>query len=195
MKKKSIKKSATQFLSSVDEIVAFAHDASDGLSKTHESWVYDYAVIRLFRAFEHLMLISIAGSINSDSRALSDALGVEFPKHIQYSVCEYIVTNGRYFDFRGRDGLIKQLTRYLGSDHWLTEIIKQHGYKEPLTRLIALRNFAAHDSEQARSSVKSALGVARLRSSGSWLKTQGRLMALAQKLKQLGEEIEHRAPY
>ena len=57
--------------------------------------------------FEQLMLFAIVCAINNDTKTISDSTGVEFPKHLTDEVCEYLVLGGRYFDFKGRDGLIR----------------------------------------------------------------------------------------
>ena len=100
-----------------------------------------------------------------------------------------------YFDFRGRDGLIKQLKRYVPDDHYLVDIVKQKKYKDPLDRMVALRNFAAHASGVSRKRALKAVGKARLQSSGSWLKVRGRFGKMCASLKALAAEIEQRAPY
>jgi hypothetical protein len=111
------------------------------------------------------------------------------------AVCEYVITGGGYFDFKGRDGLIKLLKKYIHDTHYLVVVVKRSKYTDPLDRLVALRNYAAHDSEQSRNKAKSALGLNRLSSSGAWLKCERRFENLTSKVKELATELESNAPY
>jgi len=194
-RKTSLRDHAASFQETVDEVVAFAARASEDQTDQDVTWIHEYAIIRLFREFEGLMLNAIAGAINNDSSVLSGTLGIRFPVHLAHPVCEYIVTGGGYFDFRGRDGLIKDMKKLLGDGHWLLTIVRKQAYRQPLDQLIALRNFAAHDSEQSRTKAKESVGFQRLAAAGAWLKRQGRLTALATRLKALASEIEAAAPY
>lgn len=194
MRKTSLRDAASAFQTTADEIVQFAERLSLNAPKQDSSWIHEYAIIRLYREFEQLMLYAISGAINNDSSALSTTLGIEFPKHLAQPVCEFIVTGGGYFDFRGRDGLIKDMKKPLGDTHWLVAIVKKPAYKNAIDQLIALRNFAAHDSEQSRTRAKKSLDLKRLSSAGAWLKRQKRLNTLADRLKALASDIEATAP-
>lgn len=194
-KKKSIKLTARTFCERADAILGYAAKLSPHATQAEKSWIYDYAVIRLYREFESLMLEALVGAINHDSKTLSANFGVDFPKHMSNAVCEFVVTGGRYFDFKGRDGLTKLLKRFIPSNHYLVVAVNDARYKDALDRIVALRNFAAHDSEQARKKAKEALGLERLASSGTWLKRQKRFDALVDSLKRLAREIERGAPH
>lgn len=194
-RRKSIKKVAQDFQVDVGDVKAFTAAAHSSLSAQHTTWAYEYAIIRLYRDFEDLILNALKGAINNDPSTLSQTVNIEFPKSLSDAVCEYIVTGGGYFDFKGRDGLIKTLKSYVPPDHYLVEIVKKNKYKDALERLSALRNFAAHDSEASRSKAKSAVGQNRIGPAGSWLKSQGRLENIADRLKELAQEIEAEAPY
>ena len=69
-KKKSIKGSANEFKAEADKILAFL-TASAGLGDEHVSWCHDLAIIRLYRAFESLMLDTLVGALNNDTSTLS----------------------------------------------------------------------------------------------------------------------------
>jgi hypothetical protein len=194
-RKKSLKKSATEFREKVVELERFTNSSVSGLSDKEQSWCYDYAIIRLYREFEQLMLFALVCAINNDTKTISDSTGVEFPKHLTDEVCEYLVLGGGYFDFKGRDGLIKELKKYVPSDHYLVTIIKKQKYKDSLEKLTALRNFAAHESIQSKRSALNAINQKRVGSSGSWLKVQGRFAEISGKLKDLGQEVHDAAPY
>jgi hypothetical protein len=105
-----------------------------------------------------------------------------------------VVGNG-YFDFKGRDDLIRILKRYIPDNHYLIAIVKNNVYKDALEKLSALRNFAAHGSEVAKKAALKAVNQEKVGSSGSWLKRQGRFVQIVDKLKQLADEIEAQAPY
>jgi len=44
--------------------------------------LHEYAVIRLYREFESLILQGLVGAINNDTSTLSATSGVQFPKHL-----------------------------------------------------------------------------------------------------------------
>lgn len=194
-RRKSIKKVAKDFQSDADNVKAFAVAARDALSAQHTTWAYEYAVIRLYRHFEDLILNALKGAINNDTSTLSATINIDFPKSLSDAVCEYIITGGGYFDFKGRDGLIKTLKSYVPADHYIVVAVKKANYKDALERLSALRNYAAHDSEVSRTKAKAAVDQDRIGAAGAWLKSQGRLEEIIDRLKELAAEIEAAAPY
>ncbi|ANB03647.1 hypothetical protein [Ectothiorhodospira sp. BSL-9] len=194
-RKKSIKRCASEFVAKADELEAFLASSAAGLSDKEQSWCHDYAIIRLYREFEQMMLSAIVGAINNDTATIAYSTGIDFPKHLTDEVCEYLVLGGGYFDFKGRDGLIKQLKKYVPDNHYLLTIVRQARYRQPLERLTALRNYAAHESAQSKRAVLQATGQQRIGSAGSWLKTQGRYTTLSGELRHLGQEIQNVAPY
>ena len=194
-RRKSIKKVAQDFQSDADGVKAFASAAAGSMSQRHTTWVYEYAIIRLYRDFEDLILNTLKGAINNDPATISSVVKIDFPKSLSDAVCEYLVIGTGYFDFKGRDGLIKTVKKFVPDTHYLVIAIKRRKYKNALERLSALRNFAAHDSEVSRTKAKVSVGLNRIGSAGSWLKSQGRLNAIADSLKELAKEIEDAAPY
>ncbi|MCD6327983.1 hypothetical protein J7M28_10590 [bacterium] len=194
-KKKSVKKAAGSFLEALDDISKFLDSVSSGQSKEHISWLYNYAIIRLYREFERLMLHAIVGAINNDTQTLSKKTGIRFPKHLTDEVCEYLIIGTGYFDFKGRDGLIKTLKRFLPDNYPLLTTIKKNKYSDSLERLSSLRNFAAHESSTSKKVALNAVDQERIASSGSWLKRQNRFEQLSQMMRKLAEEIEQLAPY
>lgn len=193
-KKKSIKLSAQRFVKSADGVLDF-FDKTSGLKDDYHTWCTDYAVIRLYREFETLMLDALAGAINNDASTISTTVDVEFPKHLNEDVCRYLIVGAGYFDFRGRDGLIRIAKDYVPDSHYLVVILKDAKFKDALEQLSAFRNLAAHDSGRAKKAAKAAIGGEKIGSAGSWLKKQGRLKKLCETLKQLAHEIEKKAPY
>lgn len=194
-RKKSIKTSANDFMSKIDDLNSFLNTAISSMSDEHKSWSHDYAIIRLYREFEQMMLAAIIGAINNNTETISAVTGINFPKHLNNEVCEYIVLGDRYFDFKGRDGLIKTLKKYVPEQHYLITIIRKSEYKDTLEKLSALRNYAAHESIQSKKAVLSAVGQKRIGSAGSWLKVNGRFAEIAEKLKALAQEVYNSAPY
>lgn len=193
-KKKSIKGSANEFKAEADKILAFL-TASAGLGDEHVSWCHELAIIRLYRAFESLMLDTLVGALNNDTSTLSSRTGFSFPKHLTDEVCLFLVTGRGYFDFKGRDGLIKTLKQYLPDTHYLIVVVSKPGYRNPLETLSAARNYAAHESQQSKAAFKKASNQNRVGSAGSWLKRQNRFQGIADKLKVLADEIHTSAPY
>ena len=149
-RKKSVQLAAKRFCENADDIVAFGKTVCQGnLKDEYVSWAYDYAIIKLYREFESLMFDALVGAINNDTTTLSASTGHGFPKHLSQEVCRFLVTGTGYFDFRGRDGLVKTLRTFVPQEHYLVEVVKDQKYKKTLEQLVSLRNFAAH-SESPR---------------------------------------------
>lgn len=194
-RKKSVKHSAQDFRTAADEIVLFLTSVSKGQTDQHISSLHNYAIIRLYREFESLMLDALVGGINNDTATLSTIAGVEFPKHLTNEVCEFLITGTGYFDFKGRDGLIKILKKFVPATHYLVVNVSKLIYRSALEQLSALRNFATHESDQSKRSALSAIGGQRIESSGAWLKREGRFQVIVDRLKALATDLENAAPY
>ena len=78
------------------------------------------------------MLDTLVGALNNDTSTLSTRTGFSFPKHLTDEVCRFLVTGRGYFDFKGRDGLIKTLKQYLPDDHYLVEVVSKPFGCQPL---------------------------------------------------------------
>jgi hypothetical protein len=194
-RKKSVKGAADKFVSRAESLERYYRDVLDSeLGEQAVTWACEAAVIKLSVYFEHLMLHSLVGAINNDTSTVSERTGIAFPKHLTDEVCEYIVTGGRYFDFRGRDGLIRLLRQYVPEDHYLVETVTQQKYRVTLERLIALRNLAAHESSIGKRIAKEAVAPS-IAVAGVWLKRNDRLLALTSRLKELAAELSAAAPY
>lgn len=196
MRKKSGKKASEAFKERVQKIEQFFdRENLSSFSDAHVTWAHDYAIIRLYREFEEMIFNCLVAAINSDTQQLSQTTGIDFPRHLTDEVCAFIIVGGGYFDFQGRDGLIKTLRNYLPADHYLVEIVKKADYKETLDKLSALRNFATHNSKQSKKRALVAIGGQRLASSGSWLKKQNRFGGILGSLRTLADEVHEQAPY
>ena len=194
-KKKSVRLCAQEFRRDAEELLRFCGSAERALSDAHVSLVYDGAVIRLYAAFERMMIGALIGAINNDISQLSATAGVQFPKHLTDEVCEYIIIGSGYFNFRGRDGLIREIKKYVPESHYLVRAVKESKYKTPLNQLCALRNYAAHYSMASKQIALKSIGQQKMGPAGSWLKRQNRFPELATSLVRLSEEIEEGAPY
>ena len=180
-KKKSVRNTAAAFSAAVDEIKRFVAATVSGATEKHASWVHDYAVIRLYREFEGLMLQALVGAINNDTETISARTEIKFPKHLTDEVCEFLIVGSGYFDFKGRDGLISLVKRFVPNDHYLLLLLKKDKYKKPLERLSALRNLAAHSSSSAKK--RALLAVE--------LKPYGERWVVAEKAGTVWEALRH----
>lgn len=195
-RKKSVKHAAQAFIKEVDSLLDFCKDAkSAGLSDQHLTWAYELALIKLSARFEHLVLHALVGAVNNDTSTIAATTGIPFPKHLTDEVCEYLITQNGYLDFRGRDGLIQKVNEFVPDSHYILTALKKEAYKEALEQLFPLRNFAAHESKQSKRGVLKALGVRRVGSAGAWVKRQRRFDKIAGSVKKLAQEIGDAAPY
>ena len=198
-RKKSVRLCAKQFRDEAAKLLGFCEKAEEHLPAAHVSLVYDAAVIRLYASFEEMILGALTGAINNNTSHISATTGVQFPKHLTDEVCEYIITGGGYFDFRGRDGLIRRIKKHVPNHHYLLSAIKDDGHKESLDHLCALRNYAAHGSNISKQAALKSVGQKRIRSAGSWLKVKekgkSRFHEIASNLAELSKTIEEGAPY
>jgi len=194
-RKKSIRRICTDVLSAFGEIESYVKTVrSDLTSEKSISWIYEGAIIRVYRVFEQLILHTLIGAINNDTSTISNQMGIKFPKHLSDEVCEYLMIQDGYFDFKGRDGLKEKIKKYLPENHWMPATVRQTKYKTALEQLCALRNLAAHSSKKARVAALRALSCSRLKDAGSWLKKKGRFGDLVAVLKALAIDFQQHAP-
>jgi len=194
-RKKSVRGAADKFIKRSDALGDYySQVVTAGLSAQDTTWAVEAAIVKLSVYFEHLMLDALVGAINNDTRTVSSSVGIPFPKHLTDEICEYLVTGGTYFDFRGRDGLIKVLKRFVPDDHYLLEAVSKQKYRTTLERLVALRNLAAHESRKGTAAARLAVNGS-VASAGAWLKRGDKFYDINSRLKELAEEIRHAAPY
>jgi hypothetical protein len=195
-RKISVKRASVRFQAQIEGIEKFLRTSEvSNLSIQHQAWCYDHAIVRIYRGFEELMLKTIIAAININPATISYATGISFPKHLSQNVCRYLVVGKGYFDFRGRDGLIQKIRAYIPEAHPLVTLVKDSRFKQSLERLFSLRNFAAHESVQAKNAALKATGQKRLKSSGRWLLKHERLFKVASDMKLLAAELRTSAPY
>lgn len=195
LRKVDIKGAANQFIISVNELKSYLQYCHEVFSQKdlYLSYSYEFAIIQLYKLFEDFIFKTIVGCVNRDSTTVKDTYGVEFSKHLSDDICEFIITKGGYFDFSGRDGLIKICSRNIGDTYGITNIIKKNDYTACLNELCALRNYAAHSSNQASVRAKKVLHLERIKPAGACLKTY-RFTAIADKLVDLTKEIQGAIP-
>ena len=194
-RKKSVKRCAQQFQEDTGVLLQFCANAERVLTDGEVSLAYDAAVIKLYAAFERMILGALVGAINNDTNVLSANTLIRFPKHLTDEVCEYIITGKGYFDFKGRDGLIKKVGQYVPNSHYLVRVVKAKPYADSLNQLCALRNFAAHESQASKRAALKSIKQLKIKSAGSWLNKQDRLRDMACDLSELAEAIKCDAPY
>ncbi len=177
-KKVSVKKCAADFRANNAAIIEFVQQAQS-LSDQHQTWCHDQAIIMLYKEFENMVFEALVGAINNDTaNTISSVQDIDLPKHLSRAVCEYLVIQDGYFDFKGRSGLIRTLKRYLPDTHYLVMCVHDDKYKGAIEKLFALRNFASHNSSQSKKAIIKVLNQQRIKSSGAWAKVQGRLHAI-----------------
>lgn len=195
-KKKSVRRAAKKFQDELDQLVSFCQRMEQAeLASEHVGLAYELAVIKLSAKFEQLILDALVGAINNDTSTISEQTGVRFPKHLTDEVCEYLIAQNGYLDFKGRDGLIQKLKQFVPPGHYLLETVSAKKYQTTLEQLFPLRNFAAHESRQAKRAATKATGTRKMGSVGKWLRTKGRFRKIARNFKQLAKDIQGRAPY
>ncbi|MFF7925535.1 hypothetical protein ACFZDP_31060 [Streptomyces mirabilis] len=195
-RKKSGKLAAETFNASSQRIWDFVLEAEGAkLSDQAMTWIYEAALIKTAVAFEKLMLDCIVTAVNNDTSTISGNTGIEFPKHLTDEVCEYLVTGGSFFDFKGRDGLLRTIAKFVPKSHYLYQVIKDPKHRDPLNLLVALRNFAAHESPVSKSSALRETGNQRMGSAGSWVKRQRRFEFLLVNLEKVANDIAAEAPF
>ena len=77
-RKKSIKICAVGFVNKASELEDFLSISIVTLSDAEQSWCHEYAIIRLYREFEQMMLSALVGAINNNTSTISDTTGVDY---------------------------------------------------------------------------------------------------------------------
>ena len=182
-----VKSNLDQFLRNIQGI--------DTVTDLQKQWCYEYAIIKLYCAFEELMLEALKAALNNDASHFLEKNNITQITHLNRDVAEYVIVGDGYFNFKGRDGLIKTLRTYLPKDHWLIKIVKYRKYKVSLNRLSAFRNYAAHGGDKAKARAKASAkpdpGGDCMGSSGAWLSSYNgtRYTEIAEKIYKLSGSI------
>ena len=157
---------------------------------THLSYCYEHAIIMLYKSFERFILRSMISCLNHDHSHFEERYGIKLGNHINDDVCEFLVTKGGFFDFKGRGGLNKILNSTIGTNHNIGKTIKQTKYGDAIDQLCAVRNYAAHNSVQAKNAVLSVYKMKRIPAAGYFLMQQNRLKKIMRDLTDLANEVK-----
>ncbi|MCB1274827.1 MAG: hypothetical protein KDB25_10635 [Leucobacter sp.] len=196
MRKKSGRLAATKAIERLLDTEKFVAEVTNaGLSKDALSRAHNVAIIESAITLERLVLDCLVVAINNDVSVIRTESQVNFPAHLQDDVVEYIIVGNGYFDFRGgKSGIVKAVKQYLVDSHWVTQAVKRLDASQ-IDRLIALRNWAAHESPQSARKAKAAVNQVRARSAGSWAKVDGRIFEITAAVRAFALDIQHSAPY
>ena len=75
MRKTSAKNDVTVFKANLQKVKSFLASVSNPLTAEHLTWAHEYAIIRLYREFEELILDCLVAAINNDTGQLSATTG------------------------------------------------------------------------------------------------------------------------
>lgn len=168
----SLGKKVDKFNREIEEVQDFIKtiESCRKITDKHKHWCYQQGIIRIYRAFEVLILNCLVALLNKDASHLKEAAGIKLSKNFYLSqdTSRFVVTGGEYFNFRNYDGLIKECRRFLPDDHQL--ICALRGHKKTIEKMTALRNFSAHDSHKAKAQMKKVLRMDRPGEPGKWLR-------------------------
>lgn len=192
MKTVNIQNVCDSFIQEMQEIEAYITKCKTVFSGDDKylSFSYENAIIMLYKSFEKFILRTMISCLNHDHSHFEEKYGIRLGNHINDDVCEFLVTKGGYFDFKGRGGLNKTLNATIGSNHNIGKAIKNNKYGQTIDRLCAVRNYAAHNSAQAKKAAMEAYGLKRISSPGSFLKKQNRLKSLIDSLTDLANDVK-----
>jgi hypothetical protein len=197
MRKKSAQTAVTRFKGRTKTVHDVLTDALIApLSDAQRTAIHDWAVIKLHIAFENLVLDALVAAINQDTATVAKKLDISLPKHLQDDVCEFLVTQGRYFDAESRSTLIDKVRYFLPPKHPFVTVLVSKNHKTALDQVTSLRNLAAHESRQSRSYASTTVGKS-ITSAGAWLKQNASQHAfdLITKLDNLADDIEKAFPF
>jgi hypothetical protein len=144
----------------------------------------------LYRYFERFNLRVMISCLNHDHKHVQERYSISLGKHINDDVCEFLITKGGFFDFKGREGLLRVYGECIGKDHAVTNVIRDGTYKVAIEQLCAIRNYAAHNSEQSKNAAKKAFAVKSISSAGECLKQKRRLDSIIVSLVALANEVK-----
>lgn len=154
------------------------------------SFSYENAILMVYKAFEVFIERLLISCLNHDHSYFQEKHGIVLGRHINDDVCEFLITKGGFFDFKGYSGLVNTIKNTLGAEHNLVEIIKDGGFEPTINQLCAARNYAAHNSRHSKQSAKKAFGLQSISSAGSCLKRQNRFSAIVDNLKLLANHVK-----
>lgn len=181
-----------EFVTALNDIVAYKDKCKSAFAdnKKYLSYCYEYSIIMTYKAFERFLLRIMISCLNHDHSVFEKKNSISLGRHINDDVCEFLITKGGFFDFKGRDGLCKVINNTIGKDHVIAKTIKNNDYKNTIEQLCAIRNFAAHNSRQSKAAAAEAFKLKRISSAGSCLKQNGRFDSIIAHLIDLSNDIK-----
>lgn len=154
---------------------------------------YEHAIIMLYKAFENFNLRVIISCLNHDHSHVEQQFGINLGSHINDDVCEFLVTKGGFFDFKGRDGLIRIYRDLISGSHVVSKILKKDVYRKTINQLCAIRNYSAHNSKKSKETAKKEFEVTRISNAGKCLKQNKRFENIMAGLIALANDIKANA--
>lgn len=152
--------------------------------------VHIFSEHMIYKSFEEFIIRIMVSCLNHDHSAFEEKHGIALGRHINDDVCEFLITKGGYFDFRGYSGLLDMLKGTIGNDHTFVSTIKKERYKTCINKMCAARNYAAHNSKQSKNAVKKVFNAQSISSAGSFLKSARRMADIIESLKALADEVK-----
>ena len=184
-----------EFIDRINEIDLYIRRCKDVFVSPSDSkyleYSYENGIIMLYKAFEYFIMRTIIACLNHDHAFFEKKNKVRFGKHINIDVCEFLLTNGGYFDFAGRDGMSKVLAQTIGKEHNIAKVFKKNDYKDTIIQLCALRNYAAHNSNQSKSAAMKSLALSnRIATPGKCLQQNRRFQKIMEGLRLLANDVK-----
>jgi hypothetical protein len=193
--KTSIKAVVRNFNSNLDTVLQFVQQFRGDGKGASVIYIYDYAIIKIYKDFEELILNTIIGLINNDASYITAKKGLTTTKSLTKRDAEQLFIGNNYFSFKGRNGLLKQIKNFFPNTHWFVNLLSDAKYEKTFDLIIPLRNFAAHSSKIAKRNAIKAVGMQQLAYSGSWLKVGNRFQHIVDDLKDIALKIDAQAKF
>jgi len=191
---KTVNKNAVcnKFISEIEKTEKYIRRCTEVFSDDdlYLSYSYENAILMIYKSFEEFMIRIMVSCLNHDHSAFEEKHGIALGRHINDDVCEFLITKGGYFDFRGYSGLLDMLKGTIGNDHTFVSTIKKERYKTCINKMCAARNYAAHNSKQSKNAVKKVFNAQSISSAGSFLKSARRMADIIESLKALADEVK-----
>ena len=176
-------------LASIDRYISKCKEVF-GDEKLYLSYSYENAIIMTYKAFEQYALRTMIACLNHSHAHFEEEYSIKLGKHINDDVCEFLITNGGFFDFKGRSGLTQKLNKVIGKDNPTAKVFKKDEHKPLIDKLCAIRNYAAHNSTQSKKSAMNVYDLHRISSAGSCLKQQNRFKEIIDGLIALANDVK-----
>lgn len=191
----SIKAVVNKFTTDIDSVLKFVEEHKGDGKGLFTFYVYDYAIIKIFKDFEELLLKTIVGLINQEALYVASSTGHKGTKSVRKKDAEHLFIGNNYFSFKGTNGLLKKIKSFFPVNHWFISILSDTKYNGTFNVLIPLRNFAAHSSKTAKTNAINAVGLQQLGYSGAWLKVGNRFQNIVDDFKDISSRINAQAKF